>query len=231
MRKTVWVARIIRVAHGITHIQLGGILENRGFQFPKLLEYKIALFPALHFHAVDGSARLDGGVVRGVEGFVEEGVKDRGLSTAGGANDIAVHDAALDFRLSPRAPPGLGDFQRGGDVGFIAGAGLEAEVREVLERCFWLLEGGHAPLREPALKANVAGFAADGAGGERGVDPARRQARGGSKQRCELLLVQAAVVVFVKEEEEVDEEAVADGGELGGRVFGDFKTRVEEGVR
>ena len=76
----------------------------------------------------------------------------------------------------------------------------------------------------------MAGFVADGGGGEGRVEPGGRGAGGGGEEGLEFGIVETAVVVFVEEEEEVDEEAVAGWGELGGGVRRDVEFGVEEAV-
>ena len=219
MSEAVRIRRVVGVADDIAGVELRGVFQNGGFELAQLLEDEVALSPAVQLDAVDGGAGLDGRVVRRVEGAAQEGVEEAALPAAAGAEDVAEEDVALDAGGALAAAAGLGDFHGGGGGGAAAAAflgGLEAEVGEVLEGCAGFDEGRHAPLGEPALQGDVAGFVADGGGGEGGVEPGGGEAGRWGEEGGELGGAEAAVVVAIGEEEEVGEEAVACWRKLGG---------------
>lgn len=190
------------------------------------------MLAAGEFDAVDGGARFDGWVVGRGEGAGEEGVEEGGFAGSRTTENVSEEDVALDAgRIAVGiALAGFCKFEGGGRGGRVGGWGLEAEVGEVGEGGFGGGKGGHAPLGQPALQGNVAGFVADGGAGEGGVEPLRGEAGGWGEEGRKFRGVEAAVVVGVGEEEKIDEEAVAGWGELGGGVRGYVEFGVEEGI-
>lgn len=228
MCKAVGIRRVVGKADDVAAGQLGLVLQDGGLALAQLLEDEVALLAAAQLDAVDGRARPDGRVVGRIEGPVEEGVEDGALAAAAGAQHVAQHHVALDARLAPLPAPRLGDLERHGRAALLVA--LEAQVGQVLERGLGVLEGGHAPLRQPALQRDVPGLAPHRRAREAELAPRGRQAGRGRKQGRQLALVQAAVVVFVEQEEQIDEEAVADRRQLRTGVRRHLELGVQERV-
>ncbi len=229
MGEGIRVRRVVRVHQDVAGRQLGGVIQDGRFQLAQLLQNEGALLAAGELDRVDGRAGFDGGVVRRGEGPGEEGVQQGGLARRRTAQDVREEHVPLHPGAAFPTLPGLGQVERGrgGRAGL---GGREAEVGEVGEGGGGGEEGGHAPLGEPALQGDVAGFIADGGGGEGGVEPGGREAGGGGEQGGELRGVQAAVVVFVEQEEEVDEKTIAGRREFDGGVGRDVKFGSQEAI-
>lgn len=229
VRERVRVRRVVGVHQDIARRQLGGVVEDGRFEFAKLLQNQRALLAAGEFDRVHGRAGFDGGMVGRGEGPGEKGVEKCGLACRRTAQDVGEEHIPLHPGRAFPALAGLGQVKRcgGGCPGI---GGREAEVGEVGESRRGGEEGRHAPLGEPALEGDVAGFVADGGGGEGRIEPGWREAGGGGEEGGELGRVQAAVVVLVEEEEEVDEETVAGGREFDGGVRRDVEFGSQEAI-
>ncbi len=216
----------------VAGVEFGRVVEDGGFELAELFEDERALLAPWELDAVDRGARFDGWVVGWRKGAGEEGVEEGGFASARAAKDVGEEDGAFDAggMAAGVALAGFCEFEGGGGGGRVGGGGFEAEVGEVGEGGFGGGEGGHAPLGQPALQGDVADLVTDGGAGESGVEPGGGQAGGWGEEGGELGRIEAAVVVRVGEEEEVNEEAVAGGGELGGRVRGNVEFGMEEGV-
>lgn len=162
VREGVRVRGIVGVDQDVAGAELRCVLKDGGFQLAELFEDECALLAAGQLDAVDRRTGLDGRVVGWGEGPGEEGVEEGGFAGAGAAEHVCEEDVALDGGALA-AFAGLGQFEGGGGAGAGAdGWGLEAEVGEVGEGGGGAEEGGHGPLREPALEGDVACFVGDG---------------------------------------------------------------------
>lgn len=224
MRERVRIRRVIGVDQNIARRELGGVLEDGRFEFAELLQNQRALLAAREFDRVDGGPGFDGGMIRGRERPGEKGVQESGLARRRPAQDICEEHIPLHPGCTFPALAGFGQVKRRGR-GCPGVGGGEAEIGEIGERRRRGEEGGHAPLGQPALESDVAGFVAYRRGGEGRIEPGRREAGGGGEEGRQLGRVQPAVIVLIEEEEEVDEEPVAGGRKFDGGVWRNVKFR------